>query len=184
VADSRGGGAARGPLLTRNILKQVQILHLNALFLHKILKNFLSRGLQIPPLTHHPLFQNSGSTTDDDDNYVVHQTQIERASPPLPRIGFRYIEDQDHDDDSATTTTDRRSNRSRTLPRIGLRRLLGARLQLLHIILLQILLQLEIHEGQAAGVRVTKYCYNYNYNYTTTSCWTPQCNYYTNTIYY
>jgi len=39
MADSREAGGA--PLLTRCILKQVNILHENALFLPKIFKNFL-----------------------------------------------------------------------------------------------------------------------------------------------
>jgi len=49
VADSRGRGGGC-PLLTGCILKQVKILHQNALFLPKIFKNFLRRGLPTPTL--------------------------------------------------------------------------------------------------------------------------------------
>jgi len=48
--------------LTGCILKQAKILHENALFLHENFNNFLGRGPH--PLPFRPLFQISGSATD------------------------------------------------------------------------------------------------------------------------
>jgi len=69
VADSRTETAA--PLLTGFVLKQVKILHENALFLHRIFKNFLRRvtaSSQARPIPFRsPLFQISGFATDETD---------------------------------------------------------------------------------------------------------------------
>ena len=48
---------------------------------------------------------------------IALQIKSGRRSPPLPRLGFRYS-----DDDPDTTTSTRKTARATTLPRIGLRR--------------------------------------------------------------
>jgi len=55
-----GAGGAPPPLLTGWILKQIKLLHENALFLPKIFKHFMGRGLDFTPYPS-PLFQISGS---------------------------------------------------------------------------------------------------------------------------